>query len=209
MGLFGGLGKSLFGGSSYTQPKWMRDAGQTSYDEYAALGDSYYGDGALNRNTAMYGQDWDAAAPEGQAGAYRGLSGAGYRPSGANYMGLARQRSMAGFRGQERGRLQQGRMGALQGRMGMLTGMQGLYQKQQKPGLLQRMGGMAMQAGQAYGASQGVPMGNDMPQDGGFGGYQYGSAQGPYGPATATPSTANYQPYQYDDYQYNYKQPRY
>lgn len=153
-----GLMSTLFGGSSYSSPGWMRDAGRQSYEDYLAAMGENFGPQAYRRNVSNYRENYDRNLQNQQAAAGGNLMGRGVRPGAAPMFSRQAAGDLARFQSGEQARLAEGRMRGYGNQIGMLGNLQGLYQRQQKPGLLQRLAPLAGAYGQYAAMSQQSPV---------------------------------------------------
>lgn len=156
-----GILSSIFGGSKYTQPGWMREGGRGLWESYGADAQNAYGPEAYERNVSRYRENYDRNMRNQQAAAGGGLAGRGFRYSGTPLFQQQAAGDMARFQSDEAARLMQERLRAYLEQFGMLGGLQGLFQKQYQPGIMGAVGGLAGMGGfgNLFGGGGGGPKG--------------------------------------------------
>ena len=173
-----GFFNSLFGGSSYNNPGWLRNAGRNIFDQYGAMMDDY--DPRAYVGQGM--EDYDSMLRSSMAARGNSLAGDGYRMDSNPTGDIQRARFGANLWSQGRQNALDWRRNILQGQYGMLGGLQNLYGKTRTPGL---MGVLGNAVGSGSVSSLGGLFGN-----GGSSGSD--STNSVYGPMTPTQGEVPY-----------------
>jgi hypothetical protein len=121
---------NIFGGSSYDNPGWMRDAGRNIFDQYGAMMDDY--DPRAYVGQGM--EDYDSMLRNSMASRGNQLAGDGFRTDSNPTGDIQRARYGSGLWSQGRKNAMDWRRNILQGQYGMLNGMHNLFSRTYKPG---------------------------------------------------------------------------